>query len=646
MRMRSIDLRAAALGAAIFFAATAHGQTTIHVDDDACPGPGSGTEMDPYCSIQIAINAASDGDEILVAPGTYYEAIDLLGKAVWLHSAGGADVTTIDATGLNAAVVTCANNEGSNTVLEGFRITGGSGTWRDDWFGFCGGGLYILESSPTIQGCVIAENVVSDGAGGGMYNDGASPTVTGCIFDANRAQATAGYAQVAGGGIYNSGGGLTIVECGFVGNRAIPFHGGQDMQSWGGAVHHAAGDLTITGSEFLGNEAQDGGGVYDVSGSSITILSCLFSANIATGTISDDGDVFGGHGGGLRTAGGSPVVMACDFIGNSAAGTGGGMHSSGSSPTVTGCTFTDNSANNGGGGMHNDGSHATITGCQFVGNTGKSGGGVANSWGSSPTLINCTFEANVADWGGGMSSNGSSPTVTDCVFAGNIGIGGGGMFSAVSSQTVAGCTFIANEAAYGRAIACNSFPPAGSNVTVVNCILWDGGDEVVSVDDSTIIVTFSDVQGGFAGTGNIDADPMFVDAANGDYRLQTGSPCADAGHNNGVPADTLDLDDDGDVTECIPFDLDGQPRFQADEIDYDPGCGIGAVVDMGAFEHPGSPIHPVIVGDLDGSGDVTITDLLALLATWGPAAVCEMADANIDGVVDIIDLLELLAHWG
>ncbi len=71
---------------------------TIHVDDD-CPGPGMGTVRDPYCSIQTAIDNAMDTDEIVVAPGTYFETINFLGKAISLRSSDGAAVTTIDGTG-------------------------------------------------------------------------------------------------------------------------------------------------------------------------------------------------------------------------------------------------------------------------------------------------------------------------------------------------------------------------------------------------------------------------------------------------------------------------------------------------------------------------------------------------------------------
>ncbi len=98
---------------------------TIYVDVANCPGPGSGSVRDPYCSIQTAIDNAVDTDEIVVAPGTYFETINFMGKAVWLHSADGAEVTIIDGTG-NFHVVQCVSGEGPETVLDGFTITGGN----------------------------------------------------------------------------------------------------------------------------------------------------------------------------------------------------------------------------------------------------------------------------------------------------------------------------------------------------------------------------------------------------------------------------------------------------------------------------------------------------------------------------------------
>ena len=102
----------------------------IFVDDDNCPGPGSGMEGDPYCSIQTAIDNALDTDEIVVAPGTYFETINFLGKAITLRSSYGAEVTVISANGPEGAdsAVTCASGERADTILDGFTLTDGTGT--------------------------------------------------------------------------------------------------------------------------------------------------------------------------------------------------------------------------------------------------------------------------------------------------------------------------------------------------------------------------------------------------------------------------------------------------------------------------------------------------------------------------------------
>ncbi|MHC4766818.1 MAG: hypothetical protein ACYTF2_17130, partial [Planctomycetota bacterium] len=111
---------------------------TIYVDDDNCPGPGSGTPGDPYCSIQTAIDNAVETDEIIVAPGIYLETINFLGKGVWLHSSDGPEVTIIDGTGYYH-VVQCVSEEGPDTVLEGFTITGGNA--NGDYPDYLGGGM-------------------------------------------------------------------------------------------------------------------------------------------------------------------------------------------------------------------------------------------------------------------------------------------------------------------------------------------------------------------------------------------------------------------------------------------------------------------------------------------------------------------------
>ncbi len=110
---------------AVLAAVTATQAATIHVDAANCPGPGDGSIGDPYCSIQTAIDNAVDTDEIVVAPGTYFEAINFLGKAIWLRSSNGPEVTIISANGPEGAdsVVTLASGEGGDTILEGLTLT-------------------------------------------------------------------------------------------------------------------------------------------------------------------------------------------------------------------------------------------------------------------------------------------------------------------------------------------------------------------------------------------------------------------------------------------------------------------------------------------------------------------------------------------
>jgi len=126
----------------------------------------------------------------------------------------------------------------------------------------------------------------------------------------------------------------------------------------------------------------------------------------------------------------------------------------------------------------------------------------------------------------------------------------------------------------------------------------------------------------------IDADPLFVDPDNGDYRLQAGSPCIDAGDNSAVPPD-------------ITTDLDGDPRFVDDPDTADTGFGDPPVVDMGAYEFQGLTCE----WDLDGDGNVGITDLLLLLGDFGS---CDgsPADFDGDGCVGIVDLLTLIGNFG
>ncbi len=138
------------------------------------------------------------------------------------------------------------------------------------------------------------------------------------------------------------------------------------------------------------------------------------------------------------------------------------------------------------------------------------------------------------------------------------------------------------------------------------------------------------------GGGNIDANSMFCDpGANKNYRLQDGSPCIDTGNHAAVPFDIADVDDDGDIGERVPWDLDTRIR----QFDGDVG---GTLVDMGAYENQHDQLCPA---DLDGNCEVGVGDLLILLVAWGPNP-GHPADLDCNREVGVPDLLELILNWG
>ncbi len=309
---------------------------------------------------------------------------------------------------------------------------------------------------------------------------------------------------------------------------------------------------------------------------------------------------------------------------------GGGMIIDASSPTVTSCTFSGNAF----GGMVTVASSAIVTGCTFTDHTGVAA--MANS-GGNPTVTNCVFTRNT---GGGMLNFDASPNVTGCIFVDNsTPFEGGGMLNQQgSSPLVSNCVFVRNTALEGGGMYNDDSSPR-----VTNCILWQNTpDQILDQGGAASRVSYSDVQGGWSGSGtrNIDADPAFV-APDTDFQLLPGSPCIDAGNNWGVARDAADLDADGDRNELTPRDFAGSPRFAVDGNELNPGCGTPVIVDMGAYEFSGSSFN-VVFGDLDGNGTVGVNDLMILNGCLGSDdPECCVADLNVDGVVGLADRLLL-----
>ncbi len=239
--------------------------------------------------------------------------------------------------------------------------------------------------------------------------------------------------------------------------------------------------------------------------------------------------------------------------------------------------------------------------------------------------------------GGGIYSDSYETRIVNCVFSSNASVWGGGLVLYNDAAEVKNCTFGWNNSSYIEGGGIHLGYTATADIA--NCILWGNTPDQIYQGS----ISYSDIQGGFAGEGNIDADPLFVqnpdpgpdgqwwteDDILGDYHLRPGSPCIDAGNNEAVPED-------------VTTDFNGNPRFVDDPETYDTGLGDPPIVDMGCYE------FQVIVcpADVTGDGTVDVLDLLAVLAAWGPCEPDCPEDINGDGIVDVLDLLEVLSAWG
>lgn len=250
-----------------------------------------------------------------------------------------------------------------------------------------------------------------------------------------------------------------------------------------------------------------------------------------------------------------------------------------------------------GGGLYNPGGALDIVNCLFQGNTGAWGGGILNLAGVL-RMVNTQLIGNRALMlGGGLQNYGGEATMHNCRIVGNSAdyadvVGGSALYNLDGIFTILNSTVADNLSPIGKAISGFSWGPStGAQIRVANSILYNGGDEIWTNDLSAVQVTYSDVQGGWGGIGNISSDPQFVSPGvrsiegewiDGDYRLTTASLAVDAGNNGILPADVLDLDEDADVAEPLPLDLDGEARVQGTRVDM--GAYEGAASGGGGFE--------------------------------------------------------------
>jgi predicted outer membrane repeat protein len=259
-----------------------------------------------------------------------------------------------------------------------------------------------------------------------------------------------------------------------------------------------------------------------------------------------DGTGADANGGGIYNLNGQPILNRVVISNNTAAQLGGGIYSEGvptlNNPTLNNVTIRGNTARIGGGMYDNNGA-SKMTNVAFANNDASQGGGGLYSLGASERLTNVVFSQNSAGWyGGGIAHDAGSLVLTNLAFYGNSGGSGGGAIDLFQADSL----------------------------TVVNSILWGNGTEMFLTGSPFFsLASHSLIQGGvppgvFDGGNNIDADPMFVNVANGDLRLWSSSPAIEAGDNAAVPPG-------------VTTDRDGNPRL------------YGTDVDMGAYEYQGLP---------------------------------------------------------
>ena len=318
--------------------------TVVHADTIHVCWDGSGD----YLTIQEGIDAAGDGDEVVVCDGVYTGAgnkdLDFHGKAITVRSENGPEACIIDCE-KDGRGLYFNSGETAASVIDGFTITNGS-VHEDSPDGWYGGGIYCYTSSPTIRDCVILGNWAS-GSGGGIYScEYSSPTIENCEISGNMA--------------YSNGGGIVFY-----------WHGSPSVRS----------------CNIVGNHAQAGrgGGVSCEDYVTAVITECTVSANVA-----------GDGGGGAYIQYHSDVTIAnCLIIGNTAyrgAGVASEFHSY---PTVTNCIVSMNIAHWQGGGVLCYRDAPTLANCTLAGNTAGTAGGGASCWqDGDPSLTNCVLWGN------------------------------------------------------------------------------------------------------------------------------------------------------------------------------------------------------------------------------------------------------------
>jgi len=472
-----------------------------------------------YSTIQQAIDAAVDGDIVLLSPGVHRGTgnvnVDFRGKSVILRCVPHAGECMIDATGQQAALK-FDRGEGRNARVEDITIA----------HAFDAGIICTNSSRPVIRRCVIRNNGPLHG--GVWLEQNSNALIEDCHISNN-------HTGFSGGGIRAMDSSPTILRCVFSENSAA---------DRGGAVYTFGGDLTIAQCTFMDNAAHVGGGAIALENGASIIHGCRMSGNVA-----DPPNGSGGDGGALHLLRTQASVSSCLMDDNFANNRGGGIYLDGGDPAITNATIVGNQAQVSGGGVYQGGAGNQTGACCYIGDCD-----------SGLTRLECTNLAG--SWYPGVGCATVVCGSRSCCMPNG----------ACQNRTSLNC-LVAGGIPKADGSQCATYD---CTPTLRNMILWEnraGAGANLRTNAPFLTVADSTVQGGWLAGENVESiDPDFVvpgewvqsnEWLDGDYHLLFGSSAVDFGADAWLSASGM-------------TDLDGRPRSLCAAVDrgaYENGIG-------------------------------------------------------------------------
>jgi predicted outer membrane repeat protein len=571
---------------------------TVLVTGEALVPPGEVLEIMPGVQVLFTVNCKLivQANSTLMAVGTEFEPIrfDAYNINNWWH--GIEFLNAQDSSRLEH----CILKRGQESALR---------------FEYC---------SPTIANCII-DSCQANGDGGAMHCYYSSPIISSCVISNNSSNDD-------GGGIYAYESNITITDSEFTNNWA---------SDWGGGFVCLYSNPIIIGNTFIGNSTNNDGGALgiDVSPSGIIAdnlitynmvddqgagIICWGSSPEITGNIISSNFAAGSAGGICSKVDSAPIINGNVIVDNATSQTGGGISCFTNGNTIENNIISNNTSFYQGGGIYCSGSLNIIDGNFISGNTvrgGYYGGGLYINSGSDHVVANNTVGYNFAANGGGVYVS----------YASNLDMKGNSVAHNTASGQCGGVYLYGGSGAFYKNTVRDNSSTAGGGLQfqtgsfiITNLIVR--GNTPSQITGSAPAITYSDIEGGFPGTGNIDEDPLFATVAQPFSELLCGSPCIDSGD-----PDPMYLDPDttrSDMGACF-YDQSVPVRMLATPYDAPnliPAAGGDFELKLTLSNHTNSQ-QPVLI-----YCDITLPDGSIYGPVIGPINYTAAPNSNISRI--------------